>query len=59
MSLGDLIAGAFDEAARQSNDSAEVSRVAVRAVVEMMRRASRYEGELTDPTCTEETARQK
>ena len=57
MSLGDLIAGAFDEAARHSNDSAEVSRAAVQAVVDMMRPASRYEREVPDPTFTDPTSR--
>jgi len=37
--LGDLIAAAFDEAARYSTDPREVSRLATRAVRHLMRRA--------------------
>jgi hypothetical protein len=37
--LGELIAAAFDEAARHSSDPREVSRMATRAVSGMLRRA--------------------
>lgn len=39
--LGDLIAAAFDEAARYSADPREVSRLATQAVRYLMRRAGR------------------
>jgi hypothetical protein len=39
--LGDLIAAAFDEAARYSADPREVSRLATQAVRHLMRRAGR------------------
>lgn len=41
--LGDLIVEAFDEAALHSDDSAEVSRLAVQTVVDMLGRAGRHE----------------
>ncbi len=39
--LGDLVAAAFDEAARYSADPREVSRLATLAVRQLMRRAGR------------------
>ncbi len=39
--LGDLVAAAFDEAARYSADPREVSRLATQAVRHLMRRAER------------------
>ena len=39
--LGDLIAAAFDEAARYTTDPAHVSRLATRAVQHILRRAPR------------------
>ncbi len=39
--LGDLIAAAFDEAARYGADPREVSRLATQAVMHLMRRAGR------------------
>lgn len=39
--LGDLIAAAFDEAARHSADPKEVSRLATQAVRYLLRRAGR------------------
>ena len=39
--LGDLVAAAFDEAARYSADPREVSRLATQAVRRMVRRAVR------------------
>ena len=39
--LGDLIADAFDEAARHSTDPREVSRLATEAVMLLARRARR------------------
>jgi hypothetical protein len=39
--LGDLVAAAFDEAARYSTDPREVSRLATQAVTDMLRRARR------------------
>jgi hypothetical protein len=39
--LGELIAAAFDEAGRHSTDPREVSRLATRAVIQLMRRARR------------------
>ena len=39
--LGDLIAAAFDEAARYSADPREVSRLATQAVRYLLRRAGR------------------
>jgi hypothetical protein len=37
--LGELVVAAFDEAAQYSTDSPEVSRLATRAVMHMLRRA--------------------
>ena len=39
--LGDLIAAAFDEAARYSTDPREVSRLATQAVRHLVRRVGR------------------
>lgn len=39
--LGDLIAAAFDEAARLSNDAEEVSRLATQALARLLGRARR------------------
>jgi hypothetical protein len=39
--LGELIAAAFDEAARHSADPKEVARLATQAVSHMLRRARR------------------
>jgi len=41
MQLGDLIAAAYDEAARQASDSRDVSRVATRVVTKFLRSARR------------------
>ena len=41
MQLGDLIAAAYDEAARQAGDSRDVSRVATRVVTKFLRSARR------------------
>jgi hypothetical protein len=41
MQLGDLIAAAYDEAARQTSDAREVSRVATRVVTKFLQSARR------------------
>lgn len=41
ISLGDMIAAAFDEAARQSTDPKEVSRLATQAIRRRLRRQRR------------------
>ena len=41
MQVGDLIVAAYDEAARQTSDPREASRVATRVVTEFLRRAPR------------------
>jgi hypothetical protein len=41
MQVGDLIAAAYDEAARQTSDAREVSRVATRVVTKFLRSARR------------------
>jgi hypothetical protein len=37
--LGDLVVAAFDKAAQHSSDPREISRLATRAVMQMLRRA--------------------
>jgi hypothetical protein len=41
MQVGDLIVAAYDEAARQTSDAREVSRVATRVVTKFLRGARR------------------
>lgn len=41
MPLGDLVAAAFDEAARRCDDPREVSRWATKAVEQVLRRAKK------------------
>jgi hypothetical protein len=53
MQVGDLIAAAYDEAARQTSDAREVSRVATRVVSEFLRSARRA---LPPPPTTGEPA---
>ena len=53
--LGDLIADAFDEAARHSTDPREVSRLATEAVMLLMRRARRLSASRLPATCIEAT----
>jgi hypothetical protein len=47
--LGDLVAAAFDEAARYSADPREVSRLATQAVRHFVRRAGRVPSPLPAP----------
>lgn len=55
--LGDLIAGAFDEAAQLSADPTEVSRLATRAVVNLLRRIEGNELEAQQTSRIESTFR--
>lgn len=48
--LGDLIAAAFDEAARHSADPREVSRLAAQTVAHMLRHAPRASTLLSPPS---------
>lgn len=54
--LGELIETVFDIAARYSADPREISHLATRAVMEILRRAREIAPTLTPDTCSEASA---
>jgi hypothetical protein len=54
--LGELIVAVFDIAARYSADPREISHLATRAVMEILRRARESAAPLAPAACTEASA---